>query len=98
MCVGNPFLGMPARQLTRSLSAMRRTLALVLCALLITAWAGPAWAAERPNILWLVAEDFGPELGCYGTSQVSSPNLDRLASQGARYTRAYTTAPGCSAK
>src|SRR6185437_3204661 len=54
-------------------------------------------AAERPNILWLVAEDFGPELGCYGTSQVASPNLDRLAAEGVRYTRAFTTAPVCSA-
>lgn len=54
-------------------------------------------AAGRPNVLWLVAEDLGPELGCYGTTQVWTPNLDRLASQGVRYTRAYTTAPVCSA-
>ena len=54
-------------------------------------------AADRPSILWLIAEDFGPELGCYGTRQVWSPNLDRLAAQGVRYTRAYTTAPVCSA-
>lgn len=52
--------------------------------------------AERPNILWLVAEDFGPHLGCYGTGQVWTPNLDRLAAQGVRYTHAYTTAPVCS--
>ncbi len=54
-------------------------------------------SAERPNILWLVAEDFGPELGCYGATQVKSPNLDRLAASGVRYTHAYTTAPVCSA-
>ncbi|MGH7134171.1 MAG: sulfatase family protein [Pirellulales bacterium] len=54
-------------------------------------------AAERPNILWLIAEDFGPELGCYGTPQVWTPNLDMLAAQGVRYTRAFTTAPVCSA-
>lgn len=76
---------------------MRRILALVLCSIPLTAWDRPARGAERPNILWLVAEDFGPELGCYGTPQVSSPNLDRLAAQGVRYTRAYTTAPVCSA-
>src|SRR6185295_4104004 len=45
----------------------------------------------------LVAEDFDPELACYGTAQVDSPNLDRLAAQGVRYTRAFTTAPVCSA-
>ena len=39
-------------------------------------------AADRPNILWLIAEDFGPHLGCYGTKEVSTPNLDRLAAQG----------------
>src|SRR5262245_42448937 len=57
------------------------------------ATAGPG----RPNILWLVAEDFGPHLGCYGTPQVWTPNLDRLAAEGVRYTRAFTTAPVCSA-
>ncbi len=50
----------------------------------------------RPNILWLVAEDLGPELGCYGTAEVATPNLDRLAGQGMRFTRAYTTGPVCS--
>lgn len=60
-------------------------------------WAGTAVAAERPNVLWLVAEDFGPELACYGTAQVDSPNLDKLAAEGVRFTRAYSTAPVCSA-
>ncbi|HKI17843.1 MAG TPA: sulfatase/phosphatase domain-containing protein, partial [Isosphaeraceae bacterium] len=59
--------------------------------------AQPPGKAKRPNILWLVAEDFGPELGCYGMTQVQSANLDRLAAAGVRYTRAYTTAPVCSA-
>lgn len=55
-----------------------------------------AGAAEKPNILWLVAEDMGPALGCYGQKEVATPNLDRLAADGVRYTRAYTTAPVCS--
>lgn len=50
----------------------------------------------RPNVLWLIAEDFGVELGCTGTPQVWTPNLDRLASEGVRYSRAFTTAPVCS--
>jgi N-sulfoglucosamine sulfohydrolase len=54
-------------------------------------------AADKPNFLWLVAEDFGPELACYGTKQVFSPNIDALAASGMRYTRAYSTAPVCSA-
>jgi N-sulfoglucosamine sulfohydrolase len=53
-------------------------------------------AAEKPNILWLIAEDFGPHLGCYGTKELSSPNLDKLAAEGTRYTRFFTTAPVCS--
>ncbi len=55
-----------------------------------------AGAPPRPNFLWLVAEDFGPALGCYGQKEVSTPNLDRLAREGMRYTRAYTTSPVCS--
>ena len=54
--------------------------------------------ARRPNILWLIAEDMSPDaVTCYGAGQVWTPNLDRLASEGARFTRAYTTAPVCSA-
>lgn len=65
--------------------------------LFVALLANPAGAAQRPNILWLTAEDFGPELACYGTGQISSPNLDRLAADGMRFTRAYSTAPVCSA-
>jgi N-sulfoglucosamine sulfohydrolase len=50
----------------------------------------------RPNILWLIAEDFGQHLGCYGTKQVWTPHLDQLAAEGVRYTRFYSTAPVCS--
>ena len=53
-------------------------------------------APPRPNILWLVAEDFGPHLACYGTKEVHTPNLDGLAAEGVRYTRFFTTAPVCS--
>ena len=53
-------------------------------------------SAARPNILWLIAEDFGPQLGCYGTAEVFTPNLDKLAAEGVRYTRFFTTAPVCS--
>src|SRR5687768_9187266 len=45
--------------------------------------------ARQPNILWLVAEDFGQHLGCYGTKEVWTPNLDRLAADGVRFTRFY---------
>jgi len=62
---------------------------LVLAVLAPAAHAAPKSGLKTPNILWLIAEDFGPHLGCYGTKEVWSPNLDRLAAQGVRYTRCY---------
>jgi arylsulfatase A-like enzyme len=53
-------------------------------------------AAERPNILWLVAENIDLDLGCYGERLVATPNLDRLAAEGMRYTRVFATAPVCA--
>lgn len=50
----------------------------------------------KPNILWLIAEDISPDLGCYGNRDARTPNLDRLASQGRLYRHAYSTAPVCS--
>ena len=63
---------------------------------LLSATAFSAVPAKKPNILWLIAEDFGPALGCYGQPEVLTPHLDALAAAGVRYTRAYTTAPVCS--
>ncbi len=57
---------------------------------------GDTPTSSRPNILWLIAEDCGPDLGCYGNRLVRTPNLDRLASEGILYTRAYTSSPVCS--
>jgi N-sulfoglucosamine sulfohydrolase len=56
-----------------------------------------AIADERPNVVWIIADDLGPELGCYGYPDVATPNLDRLAASGRRYNRAFSTAPVCSA-
>ena len=53
-------------------------------------------AAPRPNIVWIVGEDMGPELGCYGDPQAITPNMDRLAREGARYTGCFTHAPVCA--
>lgn len=53
-------------------------------------------APRRPNILWILGEDRGPELSCYGRPLVRTPNLDRIANEGVRFTRAHTTAPVCS--
>ncbi|MEX0887700.1 MAG: sulfatase [Phycisphaeraceae bacterium] len=49
-----------------------------------------------PNIILLVGEDVGRHLHCYGDAYASTPNLDRLASEGHRYTHAFSTAPVCA--
>jgi len=51
---------------------------------------------ELPNILWLVSEDNSPFLGCYGDKFATTPNLDKLASEGFLYTHAYANAPVCA--
>ncbi len=53
--------------------------------------------AERPlNVLWIIGEDLGPELGCFGTPEARTPHLDGLAAEGVRFTRAFTASPVCS--
>ncbi|TWT81311.1 Arylsulfatase [Planctomycetes bacterium CA13] len=51
---------------------------------------------DKPNIVWIMAEDISTELSCYGHPAVKTPNLDALARQGARYTQAFCTAPSCT--
>ena len=57
----------------------------------------PAHAAKTPNILFIMADDLGwMDLACQGNKLVETPNLDRLAKQGMRFTDAYAAAPVCS--
>ena len=53
--------------------------------------------ARKPNVLFIAVDDLRPELGCYGKSQIKSPNIDRLASQGIVFERAYCMVPTCGA-
>ncbi len=53
-------------------------------------------SSSRPNILWISAEDLSPDLGSYGDAYSRTPNLDRFAGQGARYTNAFSSAPVCA--
>jgi N-sulfoglucosamine sulfohydrolase len=55
-------------------------------------------AHDRPNVILITADDLGwRELGCYGNPHIKTPNLDRLAAGGVRFTNAFVTAPSCSA-
>lgn len=71
---------------------------LVIALLGVAALSLPVIAAEppRPNILWITCEDMSPNLGCYGDNYAVTPNLDRLATQGVRYTHAFTVAGVCA--
>ena len=53
-------------------------------------------AVERPNILWITAEDMSPTLGSYGDTYATTPNIDKLAKEGVLYSNAFANAPVCS--
>ncbi|MGE3820829.1 MAG: sulfatase [Isosphaeraceae bacterium] len=79
------------------LSVRARTAVWPWISLVCLATASPAArAAERLNVVWIIGEDMGPELGCYGDKNAVTPNMDRLAREGARFTRAFTHAPVCA--
>ena len=75
---------------------MYRTLALAWLFLVPFSGTAAEPVGAKPNVLWLIAEDFGPHLGCWGTKEVWTPHLDRMATDGVRYTHFFTTAPVCS--
>ena len=80
---------------TSSGSAMMSLVGLV-CFALAGVWQQQVSAVDRPNIVWVMAEDISTELTCYGHPAVKTPNLDGLVRQGARYTNAFCTAPSCT--
>ena len=56
----------------------------------------PFLAESATNVLLIVSEDNGQELGCYGEPYVKTPNLDKLASEGVLFRNAYVAQAGCS--
>lgn len=78
---------------------MRAALASALVAL-VACYGAPAAAANAaprpPNVLLIVVDDLNVDLGVYGNAQAKTPNIDALAAQGVRFTRAYVQYPQCN--
>ena len=76
----------------------RAALLALLGLLAVGAAATPARAAapERPNVIFILADDLGwTDLGCQGSAYYETPHLDRLAAEGLRFTHGYTAGPNC---
>ena len=71
-------------------------LAPIIVAISVLAFVKTA-AAAPPNIVLIVADDLGyGDLGCYGQKLLGTPNIDRLAAEGLRFTQAYAGGPVCA--
>ena len=63
----------------------------------VVEYAGQRGNLKKPNIVFIVADDLGyGELGCYGQKNIRTPNIDRLAADGMRFTQAYSGNPVCA--
>ncbi len=59
--------------------------------------AGGSFAAERPNVIVIMADDLGyGDVGCYGAQAIKTPNIDQLAAEGLRFTSGYCSASTCT--
>ena len=57
----------------------------------------PSKRSDRPNIIFILADDLGwGDLSCYGRPDFETPNIDRLAKEGVRFTNGYSAAPLCT--
>jgi len=63
--------------------------------ILILLGAGCTWAKPM-NVLFITIDDLRPEIGCYGNDEMITPNIDRLASKGVKFNRAYCQYPVCN--
>jgi len=69
----------------------------ILAVLGALALGASASAADKLNVVFILADDLGwAELGCYGQQKIPTPNLDRLAAEGMRFTQHYSGAPVCA--
>ncbi len=82
---------------TDSAFAGRQGICPLVAALLVFVLAGPLFGAGHTNVIIIYADDLGwGDLGCYGHPKFKTPNLDRLAAEGARLTNFYSCCPYCA--
>ncbi|MCR9064005.1 MAG: sulfatase [Cytophagales bacterium] len=74
---------------------MRRKV-IVCLAILVIGFQNLFAQENRPNIIWLMAEDMSLDLACYGMPAVKTPNLDKMAARGVRFDHCFVTNPICS--
>ncbi|MBN69164.1 MAG: iduronate sulfatase [Gimesia sp.] len=65
--------------------------------LFVLCFAVPAFAADKPNVLFIAVDDLRPELACYGKQHIHSPNIDKLAESSTLFERSYCMVPTCGA-
>src|SRR4029079_17108573 len=83
--------------ITPSLRFVAVAAVVVTSAGVVAGWQAPQPAARRPTILLIIADDLGyGDLGVYGAADTKTPNLDRLAREGTRFTDFYANAPVCT--
>jgi arylsulfatase A len=69
----------------------------ISCMMLVAGMTITAYAADRPNVIMIYADDLGTlDLNCYGSDDLSTPNLDGLADEGVRFSQFYVAAAVCS--
>jgi len=78
------------------METMKKILFLLIC-IFLTAADLKSQNQKKPNVLFIAVDDLRPELGCYGQTQIHSPNIDKLAESGLTFNRAYCNIPVCGA-
>lgn len=83
--------------LTRGCAEIQSTYLLIIIILSVGTPLFAQSSGNKPNVIFILADDLGyADLGCYGNPYIRTPNLDKLARSGMRFTQAYAASPVCS--